>query len=179
MKISGSLVALPTSLSATVASRVITASLVVSSPRRRAQQLPSPSRWSPSYGLSWWTPDPYQLAGLRRGTNAYQLQQLRGQRPLGPIALFGGWTALLWARIEAAPLAHAGRGATRGTGEREHRQFSGFGGHGAGTGTGAMELPGPISAHPFWTGRCAKRWVRKICAWSRKGGPACWWSSPL
>ena len=31
------------------------------------------------FGLSWWTPDPYQLPGLRRGTTA-SLQQLRGKR---------------------------------------------------------------------------------------------------
>ncbi len=33
--------------------------------------------------------------------------------------------------------------------------------HDAGTGTGAMELPGPMPLQPFWTGSFSNRWVRK------------------
>ncbi len=48
-------------------------------PARRSQLRPSSSPWSLSYGCLV-VPDPYQLAGLRRGTTA-SLQQPRGHRP--------------------------------------------------------------------------------------------------
>ena len=52
-----------------------------------------------------------------------------------------------------------GRGARHGAGSslRAPRPAR----HDAGTGTGAMELPGPMSAQPFWKGRFSNRWAKK------------------
>ena len=129
----------------------------------------SPSRSSRSQHRVVTRP-PRWLASLFPGqgrfpgpTAAYHLRE-SGQTE--GIALAGG-SALLHTTV----VVRRGHRASATT-------VTGFGGHGAGIGTGAMELPGPMSAHPFWTGWCAKRWVRKTCAWSRKGGPVCWWSSP-
>jgi hypothetical protein len=85
-------------------------------------------------------PGAVTLAKMVRMTRA-------GATELAPSAqILGGWSS------------SRARSSTRA---RSSLQAPRTGRHDAGTGTGAMELPGPMSAQPFWKGRFSNRWAKK------------------